>query len=252
MKFRMNKEKVKVQIQFCFGKLRSALKYITSKERAKASIRVVFGTLQSVLKYIISKERAKARELIVFGILQYIFLPVLCGFLTAAILAARVFEKLGLDRFSFMNFPTIKIQTAESSTYTGLTLIAGLGGILGLVLSRILKFGARLGHFNFISPPKSLDTMPIPSAAVFIKAIIRLAGIPVIVVLGAVTALELTKTGMLPGVRIDTKYQLFEVTLSGVVIVAALGCLMMFLFDMALMTLLKLTRRKEVEIKELR
>lgn len=228
MKFRMNKEKVKVQIQFCFGKLRSVSKYITSKERAKAW------------------------ELIVFGILQYIFLPVFCGFLTAGILATRVLEKLGLDRFSFVNFPTIKIQTAESSTYTGLTLIAGLGCILGLILSRILKFGARLGHFNFISPPKSLDTMPIPSVTGFIKSIIRLAGIPVIVVLGAVISLELAKTGILPAVHIDTKYQSFEVTLSGVVIVAAIGCLMMFLFDMALMTLLKLTRHKEVEIKELR
>lgn len=197
------------------------------------------------------KERAKALELIVFGVLQYIFLPVVCGLITAGILTTKVLERVGLDRFGFANFPTIRIQAAESSTYTGLTLIAGLGCILGLILSRILRFGARLGHFDFISPPKSPDEMPIPSVGNLIKSIVRLVGIPVIIVLGAVTALELTKTGMLPGVNIDLKYEMFEVDLVSTIIVASLGCLLMFLYDMVLSVLLRMTRRKEIEIREL-
>lgn len=222
------------------------------KERVKARIQVVFGILQSVFKYVISKERARARELIVFSILQYIFLPVLCGFLTAGILAIAGLEKLGLDRFGFANFPTIKIQAATWSNYSGLRLTAGLGCIIGMILSRFMKFGARLGHFDFISPPISQDAMPIPSVVGFIKSIIRLVGIPVVVVLGALTSLKLAGTGMLPGVSLDIRLQLFEVTLTGVVIVAALGCLLIFVYDMALTTLLRMTRRKEVEIKELR
>ena len=206
----------------------------------------------SVFKYIVSKERARAWEVFIFGILQYIFLPALCGFLAAGILTSKVIEKLGLDRFSFANFPTIKVQSAVSSTYPGLMLVAGLGCILGLILSRILKFGARLGHFDFISPPKPLDAMPIPSVGGLVKSIVRMAGIPLLVILGALTSLRLTKTGMLPGVDIDLKYKTFEVTLTGIVVVAALGCLLMFLYDMILTTLLKMTRRKDIEIKELR
>ncbi len=234
----MNTEKIKTSILAVWGTLRSVLKYVIS-------------TLRSVFKYMISKERAKARELTIFAILQYIFLPILCGFLTAGILAMGVLEKLGLDRFGFANFPTIKIQTTVSSTYSGLMLVAGLGCILGLIFSRILRFGAKLGHFDFISPPKSLDNLPVPSVSGFIKSIICLVGIPVIIILGAVTSLELAKTGILPMVHVDAKYQSFEVTLSGLVIVAALGCLLMFLYDMILTVLLRMTKRKEVEIKEL-
>ena len=223
-----------------------------NKEKVKAQIQVVFGPLRSAFKYIISKERAKARHLIVFGILQYIFLPVLCGFLTAGILAIAGLEKLGFDKFGFANFPTVKIQTTTLSTYPGLMLVAGLGCILGLILSRILRFGAKLGHFDFIAPPELLDAMPTPSVAGFIKSIIRFVGIPVIVVLGAVTSRELAKAGILPGVHVDTEYKVFEVTLTCVVTIAALGCLLMFLFDMALTILLRLARQKEVEIKELR
>ncbi len=223
-----------------------------SEENSNTQVRGVFGSLRSAFKYVISKERLRALELFVFGILQYIFLPALCGFLTAAILSSGVLEKLGLDRFDFANFPTIKIEATTSSTYSGLVLVAGLGCALGLILSRVLKFGARLGHFDFISPPKSPDAMPIPSVAVFIKSIIRLIGIPAVVVFGALTSRELAKTGLLPGVQIDLKYQLFQVTLTGTVVVAALGCLLMFVYDMALSTLLRMTRRKEVEISELR
>lgn len=197
-----------------------------------------------------SKEQEKAK-LVVFGILQYVFLPVLCGFLTAGILAFAGLEKLGLDRFGFANFPTIKIQTAVWSNYSGLRLSAGLGCVIGMILSRFLKFGARLGHFDFISPPMPVDAMPMPSVTTFIRTIIRLVGIPIIVILAAVTAQKLAEAGILPGVSLDRKSRLFEVTLSGVVIVAAVGCLLMFLYDMALTILLRTTKRKEVELKEL-
>ena len=79
-----------------------------------------------------------------------------------------------------------------------------------------------------------------------------MVGIPAIVIVAAVTALELTKTGMLPGVHIDLKYEVFEVDLTCIVVVAALGCLLMFVYDLILSTLLRLARHKEVEIKELR
>lgn len=197
-----------------------------------------------------SKGQKKVRKLIVFGILQYVFLPVLSGFLTAGVLSFAFLEKLGLDIFDFTNFPTIKIQTTLWTNYPGLELSAGLGCVIGMVLSRFLRFGARLGHFDFISPPVSLDAMPIPSVTSFIKSIIRIIGIPTIVVLAAVTSLELAKAGMLPGVSLDRKSRLFEVTLTGVVIIAAVGCLLMFLYDMALTMLLRMTRRKEVELKE--
>lgn len=223
-----------------------------NKEKVKTRTEVVSDTSQPAPKHSIRNKIVKVLEQIFFSILQYIFLPVLCGFLTAGILATRVIEKLGLDRFSFANFPTIKIGVTTSSNYPALMLIAGLGCIIGMILSRILRFGARLGHFDFISPPKSLDAMPIPSVGGFIKSIIRLAGIPVIVVLGALTSLELAKTGMLPAVRVDTKYLLFEITLAGVVIVATLGCLLMFVYDMVLTTLLRLTIHKEDEIRELK
>lgn len=235
----MNKEKIKSQILAALGKLQSVSKSI-------------FGALLFVPKYIFSKKRARAWELIIFSILQYIFLPILCGFLTAGILANKVLERFGLDRFSFANFPTIQVQGSKTSTYPGLMLVAGLGCVLGLLLSRILKFGARLGHFDFISPPTPTDAMAPPSVTGLIKSIIRLVGIPVIIVLGAVTALELSKTGLLPAVNIDTEYLLFEVDLTGKVVVAALGCLLMFLFDMILTTLLRMARRKDIEIKELR
>lgn len=221
-------------------------------DNIKAQTQVASDASQSVRKHTIGNTIVKMLEQIIFGILQYIFLPVLCGFLTAGILAVAGLEKLGLDRFSFANFPTIKIGATTSSNYPALMLIAGLGCIIGMILSRILRFGARLGHFDFISPPKSLDAMPIPSVGGLIKSIIRLAGIPVIVVLGALTSLELAKTGMLPAVHVDTEYLLFEVTLAGVVIVAALGCLLMFVYDMILTTLLRLTIHKEDEIRELR
>ncbi len=222
------------------------------KERFKAQIQVACGALRSAFKYVISKERAKARELFVFGILQYAFLPVLCGFLTVGILAIAGLEKLGLNRFGFTNFPTIKMQSATWSNYPGLMVTAGLGCIIGMILSRILRFGARLGHFDFISPPESLDTMPVPSVVGFIKSIVRLAGIPFIIIFSAATSLELAKTGILPGVSVDTKYRLFETTLTCVVIIAAVGCLLMFVYDAALTIVLRATRRKEVEIKELR
>ena len=213
----------------------------------KAQPEVVSDTSQPVPEHTIGKKSVKVLEQFIFSILQYVFLPVLCGFLTAGILATRVIEKLGLDSFAFANFATIKIETATSSNYPGLMLTAGLGCVLGLILSRILRFGARLGHFDFISPPRSLDTMAVPSAVGFIKSIIRLAGIPVIVVLGAMASLELAKTGMLPAVHVDTKYMLFEVTLAGQVIVAALGCLLMYLFDMVLTVLLRMGTKKNRE-----
>lgn len=198
-----------------------------------------------------SKEQKKARELVVFGTLQYVFLPVLCGFLTAGILSFAGLEKLGLDIFDFTNFPTIKIQTAIWTNYSGLELSAGLGCVIGMILSRFLRFGARLGHFDFISPPVSLDAIPVPSVTSFIKSIIRVVGIPTIIVLAAVTTLKLVEAGVLPGVNVDRKSRLFEVTLTGVVVVASFGCLLMFVYDMALSMLLRMTRRKEVELKEL-
>ncbi len=197
-----------------------------------------------------NEEQKKTRELLVFGTLQYVFLPVLCGFLTVGILAIAGLEKLALDRFGFIYFPTIKIQTTIWSNYSGLELLAGLGCVIGMILSRFLRFGARLGHFGFICPPVSLDAMPFPSSTSFIRSIIRLVCIPTIVVLAAVTSLKLAKAGMLPGVSLDKKLRLFEVTLTGVVIVAALGCLLMFVYDMALTMLLRMTRRKEVKPKE--
>jgi len=199
----------------------------------------------------VSKEQKKVRELVVFGALQYVFLPVLCGFLTAGILSFAGIEKLGLDIFDFTNFPTIRIETTIWTNYSGLELSAGLGCAIGMVLSRFLRFGARLGHFDFISPPVSPDAIPIPSVTSFVKSIIRVAGIPAIIVLAAMTSLELAKAGMLPGVGLDRKSRLFEVTLTGVVIVAAVGCLLMFVYDMVLTMLLRMTRRKEVELKEL-
>ncbi len=198
-----------------------------------------------------NEEQKKARELVVFGTLQYVFLPVLCGFLTAGILAIAGLEKLGLRRFGFTDFPTIKLQATMWSNYSGLELLAGLGCVIGMVLSRFLRFGARLGHFDFISPPMSLDAMPLPSVTSFIRSIVRLVCIPAIVVLAAVTSLKLAEAGMLPGVSLDKKLRLFEVTLTGVVIVAAFGCLMMFVYDMALTMLLRMARQKEVELKEL-
>jgi len=225
----MNKEKIKLQIQVFCSKLLSALRDV-----------------------IFSKKKTKVRQQIVFGILQYIFLPILCGILTAVILAIAGLEKLGLDRFGFANFPIIKIQSTTSSTYSGLMLVAGLGCVLCLILSRILKFGARLGHFDFISPPSSQDAMPIPSVAAFIRSVIRIIGIPVIVIFAALTSRELAKTGMLPGVCIDRKYQLFEVNSAGVIIVAAIGCLFVFLYDLILTILLRTAIRKEIEIKELK
>jgi len=197
------------------------------------------------------KEKLKAIEQIVFGFLQYIFLPVLCGFLTAGILAIAGLEKLGLDRFNFTNFTHIKFDGTTWSNYSGLKLSAGLGCILGMLLSRFMKFGARLGHFDFITPPLTLDTMEIPSARTFFMAIFRIVGIPVIVVLAAMSSLKLARMGILPGVVIDAKYQLFEVTLFGVVSVAGLGCLVMYVYDMMLSTLLRMTKRKEIELKEL-
>jgi len=199
-----------------------------------------------------NKEKIKLWESIAFGILQYVFLPVLCGFLTAGILAITGLEKLGVNRFGFANFPTIRMNTATLSTYTGLTVAAGLGCILGLILSRILKFGARLGHFDFISPARSIDAMPVPSAKCFVKSIMRLIGVPAIVVLSAVTSLQIAKTGRLPGVHVDINYEVFEVTLVCIVIIATLGCLLMFLYDMALSVLFRLSRSKEAEVKELR
>ena len=197
-----------------------------------------------------SKKRKKATELIVFSILQYVFLPVLCGFLTAVILKIAALEKLGLNRFDFINFPTIKIQATTWSNYSGLRLSAGLGCVIGMLLSRFMKFGARLGHFDFISPPLSLDAISIPSVTSFVRTIVRLAGIPIIVILAAMTSLELAESGVLPGV-VDLEYELFEVTLTGVIIVAGLGCLIMFVYDMILSALLRMIKRKEVKLKEL-
>lgn len=222
------------------------------EESSKSGIPVVTGKSRSAFKNMIGKNRAKTLELIVFSILQYIFLPVVCGFLVAGILTTGVLEKLGLNKFDFANFPTIKMHGSTLSTYSGLALAAGLGCVIGLILSRILKFGARLGHFDYINPPKSVDAIPIPSVTGFIKSIIRLVAIPVIVVLGAMTVLELAKLGVLPAVRIDKEYQIFEVTFGGMAIVAAVGCLLMFVYNMILQILLKMTRRKEAEIKELR
>ena len=196
------------------------------------------------------KKGIKAIELIVFSILQYVFLPVLCGFLTAGILEIAGLEKLGLNRFGFTNFPTIKIQATTWSNYSGLKLSAGLGCIIGMILSRFMKFGARLGHFDFISPKLSIDAMPIPSVTGFMRTIIRLMGIPAIIILAAMTSLKLAMAGVVPGV-IDKKYELFEVTLAGVVMVAGLGCLIMFVYDMALTVLLRMTRKKDAELREL-
>jgi hypothetical protein len=193
----------------------------------------------------------KIIEQIFFGFLQYIFLPVLCGFLTAGILAIRGLEKLGLNKFGFANFSTIKFDEATWSNSSGLMLSAGLGCLLGMILSRFMKFGARLGHFDFITPPLTLDTMEIPSAKTFFMAIFRIIGIPLIVVLAAMSSLKIANMGILPGVVIDAKYQLFEVTTLGVVAVAGLGCLVMYVYDMMLSTLLRMTKRKEVELKEL-
>ena len=196
------------------------------------------------------KGKLKAIEQVVFGVLQYAFLPVLCGFLTAGILTIAGLEMLGLDRFEFANFPTIKIGGTTWSNYSGLRLTAGLGCIIGMILSRFMKFGARLGHFDFISPQLSIDAMPIPSAKTFVMSILRIVGIPAIVILAAMTSLKLARMGTLPGV-VDAKYELFEVTLTGVVAVAGLGCLVMYVYDMMLSTLLRMFKRKEVEIKEL-
>ena len=198
-----------------------------------------------------NKEQKKAIELVVFGTLQYVFLPVLCGFLTAGILAIAGLEKVGIDRFGFTNFPTIRIHTATWSSYPGLKLAAGLGCVISIVTSRFLRFGARLGHFEIISPPVSIDAMPTPSVTSFIGSIMRLVCIPAIVILAAMTSLELAKAGMLPRVSLDRKLLLFEATFTGVAVVAASGCLVMFVYDMAITMLLRMTRRKEAELKEL-
>ena len=200
-----------------------------------------------------SKEQKKARELVVFGILQYVFLPVLCGFLTAGILSFASLEKAGLDIFDFTSFPTIKIQNTIWTNYAGLELAAGLGCVIGMVLSWFLRFGARLGHFDFISPPAvSLEATPDPSAVSFIKSVIWIVSIPTIIVLTAVTSLKLAETGMLPGVSLNRKSQLFEVTLTGVVMVAAVGCLLMFVYDMVPTMILRMIRLKEGKLKELK
>jgi hypothetical protein len=198
----------------------------------------------------VSKEQKKVKKLVIFGILQYVFLPVLCGFLTAGVLSFAGLERLGLDIFDFTNFPTIKIQSTIWTNYPGLELSAGLGCVIGMVLSRFLRLGARLGHFDFISPIVTPNAISIPSVTSFIKSIIRIISIPAIVVLAAVTSLELAKARMLPGVTLDMKSRLFKVTLTGVVIVAAVGCLLMFVYDMVLTIFLRMIRRKEVEIKE--
>jgi hypothetical protein len=187
--------------------------------------------------------KRKITELSVFSFLQYIFLPVLCGFITAGILAIAGLEKLGLDKFGFANFPTIKIGEATWSNFSGLKLSAGIGCVLGMILSRFMKFGAKLGHFDFISPPTSEDSIQIPSAKTFMMSLFRLVGVPAIVVLGAMTSLKLARLGLIPGV-VDVEYELFEVTLMGVVAVAGLGCLVMYVYDMMLSTVLRMTKRK--------
>lgn len=196
------------------------------------------------------KDRRKSAELVVFGFLQYIFLPVLCGFLTAGILAIRGLEKLGLNRFGFANFSTISFDSATWSNSSGLMLSAGLGCVLGMIFSRVTKFGARLGHFDFISPPMSEDAMPIPSTRTFLMSMFRLVGVPAIVILAATTALKLAEIGRLPGIIVEDR--LFKVTLTGVVVVAGLGCLVMYIYDMMLSTVIRMMlRKKEVELKEL-
>ena len=222
------------------------------KEKVQAKMPVLGGEVTAAPKNILGKKTVRTLELLIFSILQYIFLPVLCGFLTAGILTIAGLEKLGFGRFGFANFPTIKIQAIIWSNYPGLMVAAGLGCVIGMLLSRFMRFGARLGHFDFISPTESLDAMPRPSVAGLLKSIIRLIGIPAIIVLSAVTTLELAKNRMLPAVNIDTKYQLFQVNLAGVVIVSAFGCLLMFLYDAALTILLRLFKQKEVKIEELR
>jgi hypothetical protein len=221
-----------------------------SEEKKKSKTKVLLKQFAAGVKFVLFHEKnARTRQLFVYSLLMYAFVPVLCGFLTAGILHLGILQKLGLDKFDFAKFPTIRFQGSLLSTYSGLILIAGLGCILGLFFSRILKLAAKLGHFNYICPPTSPDSMPNPSVANLVRAVLRIASIPVIVVLGTISSLHLAKTGILPGVLVDREYQSFEVNMPGIVIVASLGCLMMFIYNILTMILLKITRKKDVEVE---
>jgi len=195
------------------------------------------------------KQRAKTLVLFIYGLLHYLFLPVLSGFLSAGVLAIARLKQLRINKF--LPFPTIGIDGVISSTYSGLMVVAAIGCIAGLLLNQFLQFGAKMKHIQ-IRQSDSPEAMPLPSAAMFIKTLIHLLCIPLLVMLASTVCRRLAEMDMLPGVVLDIKYEVFEVRLTGVVIIAALGCFLMLLFDTGLSILLRTLRRKDRGLKELR
>ena len=197
-----------------------------------------------------SDKKNKVLALIVFGALKYLLLPVLSGFLTVGVLAIAGLEKLGLDRLSVGNVPTIAIGGVTYTTYLGLMISVGIGCVVGLVLLRFLWLGVKLAKVDLADPSESTDAMPIPSVMGFIKSLVHLISLPLLIALASYTVLRLAETGKLPYVIIDEKYRSFELTMAGVVIVASLGCLIIFIYDIVLTRVLKTVRRKDVKLEE--
>lgn len=195
-------------------------------------------------------QKSKTLVLFIYGLLHYLFLPVLSGFLAAGVLAIAGLKQLRIIN-KFLPFPTIGVDGVTLSTYSGLMLVAAIGCIAGLLLNQFLQFGAKMKHIQ-IRQSDSPDAMPLPSAAMFVKTLIHLLCIPLLVMLASTVCRRLAEMDMLPGVGIDVKYEVFEVKLTGVVIIASLGCFLMLLFDTGLSIVLRAFRRKDRGLKELK
>ena len=200
-----------------------------------------------------SDKKNKMLASIIFTALKYILLPVLSGFLTVGVLAIAGLEKLGLDRVSVGNVPTIAIGGVTYTTYLGLMISVGIGCVIGLILLRLLWLGVKLIKVDLSDPSESVDAIPIPSVMGFIKSLVHLVGLPLLVALVSYTVLKIAETELLlPFVVLDMKYRSFELSMDGIVIVAALGCLIIFICDIILTRLLKTIRHKDVKLEEVR
>jgi hypothetical protein len=117
-----------------------------------------------------------------------------------------------------------------------LILAAALGGTLGLLIYLILKYTVDFFKPNFLTR----SGQKVPSVSGFLRSLISVLAFPMMIVLAAVSTMVLAKYGLIPRLIIDTEKEIFQVNLQSITTIAALSCMLMFLYEMILKAFLRL------------
>lgn len=175
---------------------------------------------------------------LILGVVQFLLIPIMSGVISSLILTFGLLEKLQLHKYGLNTIPTITIDEVTSTNYQGLRISVAIGFIIGWIILNSFRLVAQRTPLFKSDPSKSAKSIPIPSVMTLIKLLIHLAALSLLVFICSSLVLKLAEMQLLPFVVVDKSFRIFEMTSAGVVTVAALGCLLVFICD-TVMTFLR-------------